>query len=102
MEDQQKMQPLITTYVPIKTLCEKTSLCEKTIRKLIREHGLPHHRSSPRGKILVDLAAFARYMESTRVEARKDPLVMDVLKDLRQFMEVNDGRQSNRDTKRQR
>jgi excisionase family DNA binding protein len=72
-------------YAPIKTLCEKTGLCEKTIRQLIRKHGLPHHRTSPRGKILVDVVAFSRYMESTRVEVRRDPMLMEVLRELREF-----------------
>ena len=77
------MQP---KYVPIKTLCEMTGLCDRTIRQLIRDHGLPCYRANPRGKILVEIEAFTRYMESTKTEARKDPLVMDILKDLREFM----------------
>ena len=72
-------------YIPIKTLCERTGLCEKTIRQLIRKHGLPHHRPSPRGKILVDVAAFSRYMESTKVEVQRDPMLMEVLRELREF-----------------
>lgn len=72
-------------YVPIKTLCEKTGLCEKTIRQLIRKHGLPHHRPSPRGKILVDVAAFSRYMESTKVEVQRDPMLMEILRELKEF-----------------
>ncbi len=73
-------------YVPIKTLCEMTGLHEKTIRRLIRKHGLPIHRLSPRGKILVEMGAFTRYMESTKVEAQKDPVLMEVLKELRDFV----------------
>jgi len=72
-------------YVPIKTLCERTGLCEKTIRQLIRKHGLPHHRTTPRGKILVDVVAFFRYMESTKVKVQQDPLLMEVLREFREF-----------------
>ncbi|NLT67422.1 MAG: helix-turn-helix domain-containing protein [Acidobacteria bacterium] len=73
-------------YVPIKTLCEMTGLHEKTIRRLIRKHGMPIHRLSPRGKILVEMGAFTRYMESTKVSVQQDPLLAEVLKDLRDFM----------------
>ena len=72
-------------YVPIKTLCERTGLCEKTIRQLIRKHGLPHHRTRPKGKILVDVVAFSRYMESTKVKVQRDPLLMEVLREFREF-----------------
>ena len=73
-------------YVPIKTLCEQTGLCEKTIRRLIKTHGMPHHRNSPRGKILVELAAFERYMRSTLVEVKKDDVVIGVLREFADFM----------------
>jgi excisionase family DNA binding protein len=76
----------MTTYVPIKTLCEKTGLSDKTIRRLIRRESLPICRVNRRGKILVDVEAFARYMESTKVTVRQDPLVMEILKDLKDFM----------------
>ncbi len=73
-------------YVPIKTLCEHTGLCETTIRRLIKTHGMPHHRNSPRGKILVELAAFERYMHSTLVEVKKDDVVIGVLREFADFM----------------
>ncbi len=73
-------------YVPIKTLCEQTGLCEKTIRRLIRAHGMPHHRNTPRGKILVDIAAFERYMRSTLVEVKQDDVVTGVLRELASFI----------------
>ncbi len=73
-------------YVPIKTLCEQTGLCEKTIRRLIRAHGMPHHRNAPKGKILVETAAFERYMNSTLVEIKKDDFVTGVLRELRSFI----------------
>ena len=55
----------MTQYVPIKTLCQHTGLCEKTIRRLIRKHGLAFHRTSARGKILVSIEDFEKYMRST-------------------------------------
>jgi len=73
-------------YVPIKTLCEQTGLCEKTIRRLIRTHGMPHHRNTPRGKILVEVAAFERYMRSTMVEVKKDEVVVGVLREFADFV----------------
>jgi hypothetical protein len=72
-------------YVPIKTLCEQTGLCEKTIRRLIRTHGMPHHRNSPKGKILVEVSAFERYMRSTRISVQKDQTVIEVLREFRDF-----------------
>lgn len=76
----------MNTYVPIKILCERTGLSEKTIRRLVQRECLPVHRLNPRGKILVDVEAFARYMESTKVAVQQDPLVLEVLKDLQDFM----------------
>ncbi len=73
-------------YVPIRTLCEQTGLCEKTIRRLIRTHGMPHHRNTPRGKILVEVAAFERYMRSTLVEIKQDDVVIGVLRELASFI----------------
>ncbi|MBN2243846.1 MAG: helix-turn-helix domain-containing protein [Acidobacteria bacterium] len=78
----------MTQYVPIKTLCERTSLCEKTIRLLIRRHKLPHHRFSPRGKILVDVEAFEKYMRSTRRQIQKDPVVTEILQEFREFAQA--------------
>jgi hypothetical protein len=73
-------------YIPIKTICEKTGLNEKTIRRLIRSKNIPICRMNPKGKILVDVVAFTRYMESTKVAVQQDPLILEVLKDLRDFI----------------
>jgi hypothetical protein len=54
---------------------------------MVRLNGLPYHRPNPRGKILVDLEAFARYMESTKVEVIQNPLLTEVLKELKDFMQ---------------
>ncbi len=71
----------MTQYVPIKTLCQQTGLCEKTIRGLIRKHGLACHRNSQRGKILVSTEDFENYMRSTRIAVRKDTFVTDILRE---------------------
>ncbi len=71
----------MTQYVPIKTLCQQTGLCEKTIRGLIRKHGLACHRNSERGKILVSTEDFENYMRSTRIAVRKDNFVTDILRE---------------------
>ncbi len=71
----------MTQYVPIKTLCQQTGLCEKTIRGLIRKHGLACHRNSERGKILVSTEDFENYMRSTRIAVRKDTFVTDILRE---------------------
>ena len=71
----------MTHYVPIKTLCQQTGLCEKTIRGLIRKHGLACHRNSDRGKILVSVEDFERYMKSTKREIQKDAFVSDILRE---------------------
>ncbi len=71
----------MTQYVPIKILCQQTGLCEKTIRGLIRKHGLACHRNSERGKILVSTEDFENYMRSTRIAVRKDTFVTDILRE---------------------
>jgi hypothetical protein len=40
--------------------------------RLIRKHGLSFHRTSARGKILVSIQDFEKYMRSTRREIQKD------------------------------
>jgi len=77
--------PKMSRYVPIKKLCDSIGFCEATIRRLIRKHGMPHHRNSPKGKILVDLEAFERYMQSTVVEVHGDPVVTEILRELATF-----------------
>ena len=74
----------MTQYVPIKTLCQQTGLCEKTIRRLIRKHGLAFHRTSARGKILVSIDDFEEYMRSTKREIQKDAFVADILREFAQ------------------
>ena len=64
------------------------TLCEKTIRQLIRRHRLPHHRFSPRGKILVDIEAFEKYMRSTKHQIQKDPVVTEILREFRDFAQA--------------
>jgi hypothetical protein len=49
---------------------------------------MPHHRLSPRGKILVDLEAFEKYMLSTKLEVQKDPAIIDILREFRDFARV--------------
>ncbi len=71
----------MTQYVPIKILCQQTGLCEKTIRGLIRKHGLACHRNSERGKILVSTEDFENYMRSIRIAVRKDTFVTDILRE---------------------
>jgi excisionase family DNA binding protein len=71
----------MTQYVPIKTLCQQTGLCEKTIRGLIRKHGLAFHRNSERGKILVSTEDFEKYMKSTKNKIQKDAFVADILRE---------------------
>lgn len=73
-------------YVPIKTLCQQTGLCEKTIRGLIRKHGLAFHRTSARGKILVSIEDFEKYMKSTKHEIQKDSFVADILREFAESM----------------
>jgi hypothetical protein len=73
-------------YAPIKMLSDMTGLNEKTIRRMIVRQSIPCHRPTPHGKILVDVEAFARYMESTKVEVKQDQLVTGILKELRDFM----------------
>ena len=63
----------MTQYVPIKTLCQQTGLCEKTIRRLIRKHGLSFHRTSARGKILVSIEDFESICGRPSAKSRKMP-----------------------------
>ena len=76
----------MTQYVGIKILCQQTGLCEKTIRGLIRKHGICFHRNSPRGKILVSVEDFDNYMRSTRYEVQKDAFVTDILREFAKAM----------------
>lgn len=68
-------------YLTIRDLCAKTGFCEKTIRRLVRQHGLAHHRASERGKILIAAEDFERYMRSTRREVERDRFVADILRE---------------------
>jgi excisionase family DNA binding protein len=71
----------MTQYLPIRALCQQTGLCEKTIRRLIRKHGLTFYRNSARGKILISSDDFEKYMKSTKHEIQKDAFVADILRE---------------------
>ncbi len=72
-------------YVTIRELSARFSLSERTIRGLINEHGLEHHRTKPRGKILIKLANFQAYMESTKQQLNQDSVVAEILREASHF-----------------
>ena len=67
----------------LKGLSEHSSLGVPTLRDYLRSGGLPYFKL--RGKILVRLSEFERWLESFRVNTKQDLsiLVDDVLTDLR-------------------
>ncbi len=75
----------VPEYVTIRELSDRFSLSERTIRGLIIEHGLEHHQTRPRGKILVKLAIFQAYMESTKKRLNQDPVVAEILREACHF-----------------
>lgn len=67
----------------LKSLSQHSCLGIPTLRDYIRSGGLPHFKL--KGKILVRLSEFNRWLESFRVDTKSDlnNLVDDVLKSLK-------------------
>jgi excisionase family DNA binding protein len=71
----------MSEYLTVKDLCERTGFHEKTVRGLIKKHGLSHHRLSDKGKILVKTADFERFMQSNKREIKHDPFETEILRE---------------------
>ena len=57
-------------YLDLPGLSEYASLGVSTLRDYLKAGGLPHYKL--KGKILVRISEFDRWMESFRVDSRKD------------------------------
>jgi excisionase family DNA binding protein len=67
-----KWRKVMSDYVTIKVLAQRSSLSERTLRKLIRCGEIFHYRPDPKGKILIRLSDFDAWIESRRVLIEKD------------------------------
>jgi hypothetical protein len=73
---QAKTQGLLS----LNEVARQASMSTKFIRKHLSD--IPHYRASARGNIWIDWADFQSWINSLRVEIRKDDPVIEILRDL--------------------
>ena len=69
-------------YCTIRDLSFRSSLCERTIRKLIREGEIAMYRLKPGGKMLVRWRDFEKWLETKRIRIAKDVDAKEILQNL--------------------
>ena len=69
-------------FVSIREVARRSSMSEKTIRNMIRDDALPHHRRSKSGKIYLRWTDFAAWMERRRIELKHDDHLLSILRDM--------------------
>jgi hypothetical protein len=67
-------------YLTIGQVAGAASMSVRTLRKYLSE--IPHYRPASKGRILIRRADFDRWMESRRVEVKRDDDVMALLRGL--------------------
>jgi len=69
-------------YLSVRDVARRSSMCERSIRSLIRNDALPHYRFSRSGKIWLRWSEFVGWMERRRIELKQDDCLLGILRDM--------------------